>query len=133
MSDMVLSSNGGNLDLGNGGYKCTLDMTDKRNKLIVMKALNAATSLKDVDGTFTINGIVTTPGIRSQSGAACTNVYLIKTDGSAYFSQSDGIARSVDWLCVLFTREEIADGIDICVKSIPLDNGRTLKTLEPVI
>ena len=115
------------------GYICTLDLADRRNKLIVVKALNAATSLKDIEGQFTINGIVTTPGVRAQSGAACKNVYLIKADGSAYFSQSEGVARSVDWLCALFTKEEISEGIDICVTSIPLDTGRTLKTLEPVI
>lgn len=115
------------------GYICTLDLTETTNKMIVAKALNAATSLKDVNEPFIIKGIVTTPGTRSQSNAACTNTYLIRDDGSAYFSQSDGIARSARCIAGLFTSEEIANGIKVFVNSISLDGGRTLKTLDFIL
>ena len=115
------------------GYICTFDLTDKRNKLIVAKALNAATSLKDVNEPFIIKGIITTPGNRSQSGAACVNTYLVRDDGSAYFSQSDGIARSAGYIVGIFTAEEIAEGLKVYVNSISLDGGRTLKTLDFIL
>ena len=129
-NDIVKQENAFNIP---NGYICTFDLSDKRNKLIVAKALNAATSLKDVNEPFVIKGIVTTPGTRSQSGSSCTNTYLIRDDGSAYFSQSDGIARSAGYIVGLFTADEIADGIKVFVNSISLDGGRTLKTLDFIL
>lgn len=119
--------------VNNDKFFCTLNADSKRDKLIILKALNAATSLKDVSGTFKIVGIMTTAGTRPQTGGDCTNTYLILEDGSAYFSQSDGIARSAEWLHRIFTNEDIAEGIEVYVKPINLDGGRTLKTLDFVL
>ena len=114
-------------------FFCTLSADNKHEKLIILKALNAATSLNDVDGTFTIIGIMTTPGKRPQTNTDCINTYLILEDGSAYFSQSDGIAKSALYINKIFTKEEIAEGLEVFVKPISLSGGRTLKTLDFVL
>ena len=117
----------------NDDYFCTLALDNKRDKLVILKALNAATSLNDVTGTFTIVGIMTMSGKRPQTGADCINTYLILADGSAYFSQSDGIARSAKRLHSMFTNDDIAEGIEVFVKIIDLEGGRKLKTLDFVL
>ena len=117
----------------NEDYFCTIATNDKRSKKIILNALNAATSLKEIEGTFTITGIMTTPGKRPQTDTDCTNTYLILEDGTAYFSQSDGIAKSARWLHKIFTDEEIAEGIEVFIKPISLSGGRTLKTLQFVL
>ena len=127
MSDEIMTTN------ATDDYFCTLSIDNKRDKLIVLKALNAATSLTDVEGTFTIIGIMTTSGKRPNTNADCINTYLILEDGSAYFSQSDGIAKSAKWIHKIFTDEQIAEGIEVFVKPISLSGGRTLKTLDFVL
>lgn len=114
------------------GHICTVDLNDARGKMVVAKALNAATSLSEhVGETLKVVDIVTTPGVRSQSNTACTNTYLVLPDGSALFSQSDGVARSAKILVGLWNGD-FGEGIDIVCKEVPLSGGRTLKTLDPV-
>jgi len=128
MANEIMTTN------SNDDYFCTLAAETKRDKMVIAKALNAATSLKDAgDKPFVIVGLMTTKGIRTQSGTECTNTYLIKEDGSALFSQSDGIARGAQWIRTIFTPDEIAEGLTVFVKPINLDGGRTLKTLDFVL
>lgn len=114
-------------------FFCTLAAESKRDKMIIAKAINNATSLKDVDGVFVIVGIMTAPGIRTQSETPCTNTYLIREDGTALFSQSDGIARGVKTIRAIFTPAEIAEGLKVFVVETKRDNGRTMKTLDFVL
>lgn len=122
------------------GFICTVDITTNEGKLDVMNALNGSTSLSDhMDEPICIKNIVTTRGVRSRTGEECVNTYLILDDGTALFSQSDGVHRSVQTLVALFTK--VIDGVPVCdfgdgisMRCIeqPLKNGNTLKTLVPV-
>ena len=118
------------------GYICTVDITTIEGKLDVMNALNGSTSLADhVNETLMVKNIVTTQGARSRTGEACINTHLLLDDGTALFSQSDGVARSAQVLVALFTINGVCDfGDGIAIKCVEqkLPNGNTLKTLVPV-
>lgn len=114
-------------------FFCTLAAESKRDKMVIAKAINSAEPLKDVTDNFVIVGIMTTPGIRTQSETPCTNTYLIREDGTALFSQSDGIARGARTIRAIFTPAEIADGLMVFVREMKLANGRTMKTLDFVL
>ena len=122
------------------GYICTLDITSLTGKLTLANALNGAVSMRDkTDEVMHVTDIVTTQGARARTGEACTNSYLICEDGTVYFSQSDGIARSLKVIVALFTDPEthefmnpVAAGVGLQVKEQTLTNGNTLKTIVPV-
>ena len=122
------------------GYICTVDTSTDEGKLDVMMALNGSDSLSTRMGeTLIVRDIVTTSGVRSQSGEACTNVYLILNDGTALFSQSGGVERSAKTLVALYTKQtddgfvcDFGDGIAVKCIEQTLRNGNTLKTLVPV-
>ena len=117
------------------GFICTVDITTMDGKLDVMNALNGSTSLSEHEGeTLMVKNIVTTAGVRSRTGEACTNTHLILADGTTLFSQSDGVKRSVEVLVALFTVNgvcDFGDGIALKLVSQKLNNGNTLKTLVP--
>lgn len=115
------------------GYVCTLDMTTNEGKKQVAQALNGSTPLKDkMNEVINLIGVITTPGTRAVSGNDCTNNYLIADDGTVYFSQSDGVTRSVKVIVALWGAE-LANGNSVSVKCITqkLNNGNTLKTIVP--
>lgn len=115
------------------GYVCTLDMTTTQGKKQVAQALNGSTPLKDkMNEVINLIGVITTPGTRAVSGNDCTNNYLIADDGTVYFSQSDGVTRSVKVIVALWGAE-LASGNSVPVKCITqkLNNGNTLKTIVP--
>lgn len=122
------------------GYICTLDTSNIKGKMQLANALNGAVSAKDVSNVaLRVTDIVTIQGARARTGEACTNTYLITDDGTVYFSQSDGIARSVKVLVALFTdpstgrfSNPVEQGIGLMIKEQNLPNGNTLKTVVPV-
>lgn len=120
----------------NDNYRNTLDLATIEGKKVTLNALNSAVSLNDFNDTpLTIVDIITTPGERKSRNAGvadtpCQNTYLIDYEGKAYFTQSDGIARSVNAILAFLTAEEIHAGIAMCVRSTKLPNGNTIKSLE---
>lgn len=132
---MVSSENTANFEIPRG-YICTVDVTTMDGKLDVMNALNGSTSLSEhMNETLMVKNIVTTAGVRSRTGETCTNTYLLLSDGTTLFSQSDGVKRAAEVLVALFTSNGVCDfGDGIAIKCIEqkLNNGNTLKTLVPV-
>lgn len=112
----------------------TVDADTYEGKIKVVSALNGADSLEELgDKTIVVSDILETQGVRSRTGEVCTNTYLIDSDGHAYFTQSDGIKKSVDFILMAFNGKLPEDGIPCQVKSQKLNNGNTLKTLVPVV
>lgn len=113
---------------------CTLDITTIEGKKRVINARNTAKSLNSIgDKPLQVVGAYITEGQRSRTfpPKPCANVYLFTADGDAYFSQSDGIARSVYDIADMFpdfARNE--GGLRLRVASTKLPNGNTLKALE---
>jgi hypothetical protein len=112
-------------------YICTMDNSTFEGKRAIVNARNGALSLNARGAEpLTVIGAYITPGVRSQTGQKCANVYLFGKDGNTYFSQSQGIYRSVLDIYDMFPDFNAPDGITIAVKETPLVGGRSTKSLE---
>lgn len=112
-------------------YICTMDNSTFEGKRAIVNARNSALSLNGRGAEpLTVIGAYIAPGVRSQTGQKCANVYLFGKDGQTYFSQSQGIYRSVLDIYDMFPDFNAPDGITIAVKQTPLGGGRSTKSLE---
>lgn len=110
---------------------CTMDISTFDGKRAIINARNTATSLASLGAEpLTVTGVYVTPGVRFQTGQKCANVYLFAKDGKTYFSQSEGIYRSVLDIFDMFPDFNAPDGLLVVVKQIELGGGRVLKSLE---
>lgn len=117
--------------VGNYRYICTMDNSTFEGKRAIVNARNNALSLNGIGNTpITVIGAYTVPGVRSQNGQKCVNVYLFANDGKMYFSQSQGIYRSVLDIYDMFPDFNAPDGILVAVKETPLGGGKFTKSLE---
>lgn len=122
------------------GYICTFDISTDDGKLQVLSALNGAVPLKDEVGTILqVCDCVTEPGIRkaraaNQEDSQCTNVYITTVEGVTYFSQSEGVARSVKMIAALwpdFGKSTDLGYINVSCIEKQLANGNTIKSIVP--
>lgn len=112
-------------------FICTMDSSTFEGKCAIVNARNNALSLNAIGETpLTIIGAYTAPGVRFQNGQKCVNVYLFANDGNTYFSQSQGIYRSVLDIYDMFPDFNAPNGIPVVVKKTPLGGGRSTKSLE---
>lgn len=112
-------------------YICTMDNSTFEGKRAIVNARNSALSLNNRGAEpLTVIGVYIAPGVRSQTGQKCANVYLFGKDGKTYFSQSQGIYRSVLDIYDMFPDFNAPDGIIVAVKQTSLGGGRSTKTLE---
>lgn len=110
---------------------CTMDDSTFEGKRAIVNARNNALSLNGIGDTpLIVVGAYIVPGVRSQTGQKCANVYLFANDGKTYFSQSKGIYRSVLDIYDMFPDFNAPDGIPVVVKQTPLGGGRSTKSLE---
>lgn len=116
---------------GNYRYICTMDDSTFEGKRAIVNARNSAVSLNERGAEpLTVIGAYIAPGVRSQTGQKCANVYLFGKDGKTYFSQSQGIYRSVLDIYDVFPDFNAPDGITVVVKQTALGGGRSTKSLE---
>jgi hypothetical protein len=117
----------------NRRYICTVDNRTFEGKRAIVNARNSAKSLNsygegkrlDVVGAYTV------PAVRPQTGQPCTNVYLFAADGNTYFSQSEGINRSILDIVDMFPDMNAENGgIPVVVKSTALGGGKSIKSLQ---
>lgn len=112
-------------------YICTMDNSTFEGKRAIVNARNSALSLSGCGvESLTVIGVYITPGVRSQTGQKCANIYLFGKDGNTYFTQSQGIYRSVLDIYDMFPDFNAPDGITVVVKQTPLSGGRFTKSLE---
>ena len=112
----------------------SIKTTDAATKKLVVNAMNNAKSLADyADEVINVIGVFTKPGIRrsrDKNGVdtPCTNTTLICEDGTAYFSQSEGVRNAADNFMAagLFDEGEI---VPMKLVAYKLPNGNTRKTL----
>lgn len=110
---------------------CTMDVSTFDGKRAIINARNTAASLASLGAEpFTVTGVYVAPGVRSQTGQKCANVYLFAKGGKTYFSQSEGIYRSVLDIFDMFPDFNAPDGLTVAVKQTALGGGRSLKSLE---
>lgn len=112
----------------------TLQVTDTETRKTIVNAMNNAESLSKHEGeVLDVIGLFTKPGVRrardkNQQDTPCTNTTLVCADGTAYFSQSEGVRNAADNFVAagLFADGEI---IPMKLVSSELPNGNTRKTL----
>lgn len=112
----------------------SIKATDTATKKLVVNAMNNAVSLSDYEGEIlNVVGVFTKPGIRrardkNAVDMPCTNTTLICDDGTAYFSQSEGVRNAADNFMAagLFDEDDI---VPMKLVSSKLPNGNTRKTL----
>ena len=116
------------------GPRFSFDLTKEGNRKAAVNAMSNAEALSEyVEVPLNIRGVIQQPGVRKSRNAnlpdaPCINTYLVATDGKAYFSQSDGIARSV--AAIMTFCGDISEGIEVIVHEKQLKNGNSLKVLE---
>lgn len=122
------------------GFINTINMDTNEGKMRVVKALNSAVSLNDYVGVeLKICDCITMPGVRkgrnNMPDMPCQNTILIDVDGNSYFTQSDGVARSITMYAAVwsdFGKETTEEGyLSLCCKETELNNGNSLKTIVP--
>ncbi len=132
--DTQLATMGNCTDLYTPASYSSIKATDTATKKLVVNAMNNADSLSDHEGkTLNVIGVFTKPGIRrarDKNGVdtPCTNTTLVCEDGTAYFSQSEGVRNAADNFMAagLFDEGEI---VPMKLVSSKLPNGNTRKTL----
>lgn len=123
------------------GYICTFDMTDDTEKAIAVKCYNDAEPLSQhVGEIIKLANVLTAPGVRKSRIAGvddqqCQNTYLVDVEGRAYFSQSDGVARSINMLVSAFPELDYKNQgyIEVTCAEKQLSNGNTMKSITPVL
>lgn len=119
------------ITVDNYRYICTMDNSTFEGKRAIVNACNNAVSLNAIGDTpLTVIGAYTAPGVRSRTRQKCVNVYLFANDGNTYFSQSQGIYRSMLDIYDMFPDFNAPNGIPVVVKTTPLGGGRSTKSLE---
>ena len=122
------------------GFICTLDLDSIDGLILAQRAANGGISTRGITGdVLRITDFIMAPGVRSRTGEACTDVRLICEDGTVYFSQSIGIARSVKNIVGFFTDRKTGEfvsplsrGVGFKIVEFEMDNGNTYKYLDPV-
>lgn len=124
-------------------YQASNYSTIKPTKDTIKLIANAANSAKSLNAAieggvdvFNVIGVMTEPGVRRSRDAnsvdtPCTNTTLVCEDGNAYFTQSEGIRKSVDTLCklgVFAAGEVVALSVDVTKTG----SGNTIKSLRMI-
>lgn len=113
----------------------TLADASVENRVKALNAKNNAVALNDhVGEALHIVDIITTDGKRSARSnnpeQPCVNTYLIAEDGTAYYSQSDGVSNNIRDIIELFPDCNKPSGLLITCVERTLPNGNSLKTLK---
>lgn len=132
--DTQLAPMGNYTELYTPSSYSSIRATDTATKKLVVNAMNNAESLSDHEGEIlNVIGVFTKPGIRrtrDKNGVdtTCTNTTLVCEDGTAYFSQSEGVRNAADNFMAagLFDEGGI---VPMKLVSNKLPNGNTRKTL----
>lgn len=117
----------------NRRFVCTVDNKTFEGKRAIVNARNSAKSLNSYgEGKrLDVIGAYTAPAVRPQTGQPCTNVYLFAADGNTYFSQSEGINRSILDIVDMFPDMNAENGgIPVVVNAIALGGGKSIKSLQ---
>lgn len=132
MTDITIAGGNG-ITYAPSNYS-SLQPTDAESRKLVVNAMNNAQSLAEHEGeVLSVIGVFTKSGVRrarDKNGvdAPCTNTTIVCSDGSAYFTQSEGVRNAVD---NFMAANLFADGepVEMRLVSSKLPNGNTRKTL----
>lgn len=125
-------------DTGNG-FKpkkyITFDPHISANRVRMFNARNSAMSLKDLGDTpIDIVDVMTQIGVRARSGNPCQNTYIFTADGQVYFTQSNGLGKTINEVVNMVSGDFKANTTNGCVKAqikeMSLSGGRSYKQFQ---
>ena len=113
----------------------TFDPLIPANRVRMFNARNSATSLKNLGDTpIDIVDVMTQVGVRTRSGNPCQNTYIFTADGQVYFTQSNGLGKTinevVDMVSGDFKTNTTNGYVKAQIKETPLSEDRSYKQFQ---
>lgn len=105
------------------------------NRVRMFNARNSATSLKNLgDTTIDIVDVMTEIGVRARSGNPCQNTYIFTADGQVYFTQSNGLGKTINELVDMvegdFKTNTTNGYVKVQIKETSLSGDRSYKQFQ---
>lgn len=113
----------------------TFDPHVPANRVRMFNARNSATSLKSLGDTpIDIVDVMTQIGMRTRSGNPCQNTYIFTADGQVYFTQSNGLGRTINELVDMvegdFKNNTTNGYVKVQIKETSLSGDRSYKQFQ---
>lgn len=113
----------------------TFDPHIPANRVRMFNARNGATSLKNLGDTpIDIVDVMTQIGVRTRSGNPCQNTYIFTADGQVYFTQSNGLGKTINELVDMVERDfktNTTNGyVKVQIKETSLSRNRSYKQFQ---
>lgn len=123
---------------GNGfepQHYITFDPHIPANRVRMFNARNSATSLKNLGDTpIDIVDVMTQIGVRTRSGNPCQNTYIFAADGQVYFTQSNGLGKTINELVDMvegdFKANTTNGYVKAQIKETALSDNRSYKQFQ---
>lgn len=105
------------------------------NRVRMFNARNSATSLKTLGDTpIDIVDVMTEIGVRTRSGNPCQNTYIFTADGQVYFTQSNGLGKTINELVDMvegdFKTNTTNGYVKVQIKETSLSGDRSYKQFQ---
>lgn len=105
------------------------------NRVRMFNARNSATSLKNLGDTpIDIVDVMTEIGVRTRSGNPCQNTYIFTADGQVYFTQSNGLGKTINELVEMvegdFKTNTTNGYVKVQIKETSLSGDRSYKQFQ---
>lgn len=105
------------------------------NRVRMFNARNSATSLKNLGDTpVDIVDVMTEIGVRTRSGNPCQNTYIFTADGQVYFTQSNGLGKTINELVDMvegdFKTNTTNGYVKVQIKETSLSGDRSYKQFQ---
>lgn len=113
----------------------TFDPHIPANRVRMFNARNSATSLKSLGDTpIDIVDVMTQIGVRTRSGNPCQNTYIFTADEQVYFTQSNGLGKTINELVDMvegdFKTNTTNGHVKVQIKEILLSGDRSYKQFQ---
>lgn len=113
----------------------TFDRHIMANRVRMFNARNSATSLKNLGDTpIDIVDVMTQIGTRTRSGKPCQNTYIFAADGQVYFTQSNGLGKTINELVNMvggdFKTNTTNGYVKVQIKETSLSGDRSYKQFQ---
>lgn len=113
----------------------TFDRHIPANRVRMFNARNSAMSLKNLGDTpIDIVDVMTQIGTRTRSGNPCQNTYIFAADGQVYFTQSNGLGKTINEIVDMvggdFKTNTTNGYVKVQIKETSLSGDRTYKRFQ---
>lgn len=113
----------------------TFDTQAPENRIKMFNAHNASASLNQIgDEHFKIVDVMAERGERTNSKNPCQNTYIFTDDGRVLFTQSNGIAKTINEIVVMVNSDfagNTSNGyVEVHVAAMQLSGDKTYKRLQ---